>query len=98
MYVQLPYMSSARTHRIELRAQPARARRIRQAAPLKGQTISSFMLDAAGESAEAVLASSTTTSVPVRFFDELFSALEQPPKANGALARRAATTRRVTQR
>ena len=98
--VQLPYMptSSARTERIELRAQPARARRIRQAARLKGQTLSAFMLEAASESAEAVLASSVTTSVPSGFFDELWAALGERPRPNLALARRAASRRRVVQR
>jgi uncharacterized protein (DUF1778 family) len=90
--------TSARTERIELRAQPARARRIRQAARLKGQTLSAFMLEAASESAEAVLAASVSTVVPSRFFDELWAALDKRPKANPVLARRAASRRRVVQR
>jgi uncharacterized protein (DUF1778 family) len=90
--------SSARTERIELRAQPARARRIRQAARLRGQTVSAFMLEAASESAEAVLASAVTTALPPKFYDELWAALSKPPRANRALAKRAAAARRVTQR
>jgi hypothetical protein len=36
--------------------------------------------------------------VPNRFFDDLFRALDEPPKANAALARRASGKRRVQQR
>jgi uncharacterized protein (DUF1778 family) len=97
---QLPYMAAraSRTQRIELRAQPGRARRIRQAARLRGQSVSAFMLEAAGEAAEQVIASATTTAVPRAFFDKLWAALEASPKANAALAKRAAARRRVTQR
>ena len=98
--VQLPYMasSSSRTERIELRAQPARARRIRQAARMRGQTLSAFMLEAASETAEQVLLSATTTALPAQLFDQLWAALEKPAKPNPALVRRARTRRRVVQR
>jgi uncharacterized protein (DUF1778 family) len=88
----------SRSERIELRAHPARARRIRQAARLKGQTLSAFMLDAASESAEEVLTSAATTAVSPAFFSELWAALGKRPKANAALAKRAASPRRVSQR
>jgi uncharacterized protein (DUF1778 family) len=90
--------SSSRTERIELRAQPARARRIRHAARLRGQSVSAFMLEVAGEAADEVIASATTTSLPVAFFDKLWAALEARPNANTALVKRAASRRRVTQR
>jgi uncharacterized protein (DUF1778 family) len=98
--VQLPYMASnaSRTERIELRAQPGRARRIRQAARVRGQSLSAFMLEAASESAEEVLASVVTTTVPTAFFDELWAALGKRPKPSPALTKRAAAGRRVSQR
>ena len=89
---------ASRTERIELRAQPARARRIRQAARLKGQTLSAFMLDAASQSAEEVLTSAASTAVPAAFFDRFWAALDKRPKANPALVKRAAAPRRVSQR
>jgi uncharacterized protein (DUF1778 family) len=100
VYVQSPYMatSSPRTERIELRAQPARARRIRQAAKLRGQSLSAFMLEAASTQAEEVLASGKATVVRAAFFDELWAALSRRPQASAALAKRSAARRRVTQR
>jgi uncharacterized protein (DUF1778 family) len=96
MYVMAS--SASRTERIELRAQPARARRIRQAARLRGQSLSAFMLEAATQSAEEVIASATTTPVSPRFFDELWAALGTLPNPNASLVKRATSTRRVKQR
>lgn len=56
------------------------------------------MLEAATEAAEQVMAQATTTSVEPKFFDELWRALEMPPKPNPALAKRARSSRRVVQR
>lgn len=93
----MPYMATggSRTERIELRAQPARARRIRQAAGLRGQSVSAFMLDAACESAEEVLAAAVTTALPSAFFDRLWTALGKRPRPSSALSKRAAAPRRV---
>jgi len=88
----------ARTARLELRAEPEREERIRYAAQLQHQSVSSFVLDAASEQADRVIAASTVTVVDPAFFDELLEALERPPKQNEALARRAARRRRVVQR
>jgi uncharacterized protein (DUF1778 family) len=88
----------ARTARIELRAEPEREERIRFAAQLRHQSVSSFVLDAASDRAEEVIADSAVTLVPSAFFDELLAALDRPPKKNAALARRAAQRRRVIQR
>jgi uncharacterized protein (DUF1778 family) len=57
-----------------------------------------FILDAAGEKAEQVIAASAATSVPSAFFDQLWQALDAPPRSNEALRRRAARPRRVDQR
>lgn len=87
-----------RTERIELRAQPARARRIRHAARLLDKSVSAFVLDAAIESAERVISEATQTEVPSRFFDDLWRALGALPEPNAALVKRAAARRRVAQR
>lgn len=60
--------------------------------------MSAFVLDAAGEKAERVIAASTATTVPSESFDQLWEALDAPPKPNEPLRRRAAEPRRVDQR
>jgi len=89
---------ATRTSRLEIRADPERERRIRFAAELSHQSVSTFVLDAAGEKAERVIAASTATSVPSEFFDQLWEALDAPPRPNEPLRRRAAQPRRAQQR
>lgn len=86
-----------RTARIELRAEPEREERIRYAAALAHQSVSSFVLDAAADRADDLIAASSVTVVPDKFFDTLVEALERPPVKNAALARRAKQQRRVSQ-
>jgi uncharacterized protein (DUF1778 family) len=81
-----------------LRADPAREQRIRYAAELEHQSVSAFVLDAASERAEQVIASASATVVPSDFFDQLWEALEAPPVPSPALQRRSRATRRVEQR
>lgn len=87
-----------RTARIELRADVEREQRIRHAAELSHQSISAFVLDAASQRAEQVLAASAATVVPSDWFDALWSALDAAPSANAALRSRAESARVVTQR
>jgi len=87
-----------KTARIELRAAPEREQRIRYAAELSHQSLSSFVLDAAAARAEAVIASSSATVVSSVFFDELWDALGTAPQPNAALRRRAAAGRQVEQK
>lgn len=89
---------ATRTARIELRAEPERERRIRYAAELTRQSVSAFVLDAAAERAEQVISAESVTHVPSDFFDALWTALDEPPRPNAALARRAASPRAVDQR
>ncbi|HEX9853786.1 MAG TPA: DUF1778 domain-containing protein [Acidimicrobiia bacterium] len=91
-------MAAARTSRIELRADPERERRIRYAAELERQSLSAFVLDAASDRAEEVIASASATVVPSDFFDQLWDALDGPPTPSPALQRRAQGRRRVDQR
>ena len=87
----------ARTARIELRAEPERESRIREAARLANQSVSSFVLDAASERAEEVLRAATSTTVPADYFDELNRALDEPTAPSPGLQRAARRARRVVQ-
>ncbi|MDP3984200.1 MAG: DUF1778 domain-containing protein [Acidimicrobiia bacterium] len=89
---------AARTSRIELRADPEREQRIRYAAELRRQSVSAFVLDAAADLAEQVIASASATMVPSKFFDQMWEALDAPPEPNAALQRRSVSGRRVEQR
>ena len=91
-------MAATRTSRIELRTDPERERRIRYAAELEHQSVSAFVLDAAAERAEEIIASASATVVPSDFFDQLWDALEGPSTPNPALEQRARAQRRVEQR
>jgi uncharacterized protein (DUF1778 family) len=56
------------------------------------------VLDAAGDRAEEVISATGATLVPRKFFDELWAALEQAPRPNPALVRRASMKRNVVQK
>jgi uncharacterized protein (DUF1778 family) len=74
-----------RTNRIEARVAPERADRIRHAAELVHQSVSSFVIDAAEEKAERIILDQRETTVPSSFFDELLAALDEPATAVPAL-------------
>jgi uncharacterized protein (DUF1778 family) len=82
----------------ELRADSENELRIRFAAELSHQSVSDFVLDAASEKAERVIAASAATTVPSEVSDQLWRAAEAPPQPNESLRRRAAESRRVDQR
>jgi uncharacterized protein (DUF1778 family) len=89
-----------KTARIELRAEPEDEDRIRAAARLVNKSLSAFVMTAAVERANEVIASWTTTTVPSEFFDELLEALDDAPQASKALveaaqARQVARTRQI---
>lgn len=76
-----------RTDRIEARVEPERAERIRYAAELSRTSVSAFVVDAAFEKAERVIAEQRETVVPPDFFDSLLEALDEPPQVVPALKR-----------
>lgn len=84
---------ATKTERIEARLSPRERKRIDQAAALEGQSLSSFMVTAAAEKAEYVIASRTTTVVPTEYFERLLSAIDHPDRAP-RLARAASRARR----
>jgi uncharacterized protein (DUF1778 family) len=80
-----------RTERIEARIDPASAVRIRHASELTHTSLSGFMVAAASEKAESVIAEHAYTLVPNEYFDRLLAALDGPveamPKIETAAAR-----------
>jgi uncharacterized protein (DUF1778 family) len=84
------YGMTKRTERIEARVAPERAERIRFASSLSHTSVSSFVVDAASEKAERVIAETSYTAVPDDYFDALLRALDKPAKPIEALQRAAA--------
>lgn len=70
-----------RTERIEARVAPRDRARIDRAAALEGQSVSAFMVTAAAEKADQVIAARTTTSVPADYFDQLLEAIDRAARA-----------------
>ena len=77
------------TRRLEARADPSQVMRIRHASEILHTSMSRFIVDAASDRAERVIAEATFTSVPSDYFDSLLSALDSPPRVLPALARAA---------
>jgi uncharacterized protein (DUF1778 family) len=63
----------SKSARIELRAEPEQEERIRTAARLINQSITTFVVTAALERADEVIATWSTTTVPAEFFDQLLA-------------------------
>ena len=72
---------ATRTERIEARVAPRDRARIDQAAALEGRSISAFMVAAAAEKAEQVIAARTTTFLPAQYFDRLLAAIDSADRA-----------------
>ncbi|MEQ1855731.1 MAG: DUF1778 domain-containing protein [Longimicrobiales bacterium] len=72
---------ATKSGRVEARVSTEQQRRIRRAAQLAGQSVSSFMVAASVEKAEMVIAESTTTTVPADYFDRLVAAIDRPSSA-----------------
>lgn len=87
-----------RIDRIEARVDPERAERIRYAARLAHTSVSAFVVDAAAEAAERVIAEQRVTVVPSDFFDALVAALDEPGEPAPALERAAKRVQATLQR
>lgn len=84
--------------RIEARIEAEKAERIRYAAELQEKSMSSFVVEAAAEYADRVIASHAETVVPVEFFDSLLAALDEDPSKDRdipSLRKAAARARRI---
>lgn len=91
---------AVKTDRIEARLSPDERVRIERAAATAGSSVSAFVVEAAVERADAVLAAATTTLVPAEYFDALLAALDEPDAALrlAAAARRAQRDARIISR
>jgi len=85
---------AVKTDRLEARLSPDERERIEQAASTAGLSVSAFMVGAAVERAEEVIAAATTTVVPADYFDGLLAALDEPEPA-ARLAKAAKRSRRA---
>jgi len=77
---------ASRTERIEARIDPDSAERIRYASALEHTSVSGFMVAAAAEKAERVIAEHACTLVPGDYFDRLLEILDQPAEPVPELA------------
>ncbi len=89
---------ASRTERVEARIAPDEHSRIKRAADLEHTSISSFMVAAAAEKADRVIAEYHTTTVPAGFYDDLLAALDTPGVLTAALADAEATRASVVTR
>ncbi len=85
---------AVKTERLETRLSPDERDRIERAASTAGISVSAFMVGAAVDRAEEVIAAATTTVVPADYFDGLLAALDEP-EAAPQLAKAAKRTRRT---
>lgn len=69
---------SAKTERIEVRADETSKSRISEAAELLGEPVSAFMVRSARAEADKVLAGAHRTVMPAELFDQLIAALDEP--------------------
>ena len=88
---------ATKSERVEARLSPEQRERIEQAAQYEGRSVSSFMVDAAMERAEHLLAQRDVTTVPAEYFDHLLLALDDPDRVPNLkrVAKRAARRRRI---
>lgn len=85
---------AVKTDRLETRLSPDERARIERAASTAGVSMSAFMVGAAVDRAEEIIAAATMTVVPADFFDGFLAALDEP-EAAPHLARAAKRARRT---
>lgn len=86
--------------RFEARLSEEERDRIEHAAAATGESMSAFVVGAAVERAEEVIAAATTTAVPTDYFDALLAALDEAEAAPrlAKAARRAKRKPRIAAR
>ena len=67
---------AVKTDRMEARVSPEERRQIERAAAVTGLSVSAFMVNAAVDRADEIMAEATTTTVPSDYFDALLEALD----------------------
>jgi uncharacterized protein (DUF1778 family) len=91
-------MARAASERIEVRLRPEQRSEVEQASTLLHMTTSDFIREAVSARAAQVLTEEAATLVPPDFFDSLLAALDEPPRANPALAAAAKRLSEITRR
>ncbi len=71
----------AQPDRLAVWVSPEQRARLRWAARLAGISVSGFVVEAAVDRAEALLADQMSTGVSAGYFDELVNALDRPDRA-----------------
>ena len=92
---------SVKTDRVEARLSPEQRSRIELAADFAGESMSSFIVIAAVDRADELIAAQTSTVVPSDYFDQLLAALDEPAETSPRLtaaAKRARRQRRIAVR
>ncbi|MEJ7764395.1 MAG: DUF1778 domain-containing protein [Acidimicrobiales bacterium] len=72
---------AVKTDRMEARVSSEERERIERAASAIGLSVSAFLVSAAVDRAEEIIAATTTTSAPPDFFNDLLAALDVPESA-----------------
>jgi len=70
-----------KSDRLEARVSPEQRARLEWAARLAGTSVSTFVVDAAVERAEELVAEQMSTSVPADYFDRLVDSLDRADDA-----------------
>ncbi len=84
------------TETINMRTNAERKRRLQEAADIRQESLTAFILSAAEERAAKVIAEARSTSVTAEFFDQFFDSLA--PEPTQALADAAAALGRTVTR
>ena len=77
---------SAKSDRVEARVSPEQRDRIGRAAAFTGESMSAFIVSAAVERADEVIAEQFSTVVPSDYFDQLLVALDEAAEPSPRLA------------
>ena len=93
-------LMAVKSDRLEARVSPEQRARLEWAASLAGTSVSAFVVDAAVDRAEELLAAQMSTTVSADYFDELVNALDRPDRAPtlAKAAKRVARRPRITTR
>jgi len=91
---------AVKSDRLEARVSPEQRARLEWAASLAGTSVSAFVVDAAVDRAEELLAAQMSTTVPADYFEQLVGALDQPDRAStlAKAAKRVARRPRIAAR
>jgi uncharacterized protein (DUF1778 family) len=90
---------STKTERVEARLSLEQRTRIERAAEYVGESMSTFIVGAAVERADELIAAHFATVVPADYFDQLLAALDEPTEPSpilSAAAKRARRRQRIT--